>query len=479
MSAPLTDLFPGLTGTADPQITGITADSRKVRPGMVFVAVPGARADGRAFIAQAVAAGAAAILAPLGTQAETGAVPLIAAANPRQAFARAAAALAAAQPETMVAVTGTNGKTSTVNFARQMWAFLGLKAASLGTLGIQAAGWPERPSLTTPDPADLHAALAELAAAGITHAAMEASSHGLDQYRLDGVCLKAAAFTNLTRDHLDYHGDTETYLAAKLRLFSDLLPADGAMVVNADDAAAARVLAVAGNRRLIRFGRAGTELRLVDVRPRSGGQVLDLDMLGRRVQVDLPLAGTFQAANALSAAGLLLATGSDADAVCAALSALEGVPGRLEKVAETANGAPVYVDYAHTPDALETVLHALRPHASGRLLLVFGCGGDRDPGKRPQMGAIAARLADMVIVTDDNPRGEDAAAIRAAILAACPQAQDIADRRAAIAAAIAAARPGDVVILAGKGHERGQIVGAQVFPFDDAEEAKKAVRGAA
>lgn len=479
MSAPLTDLFPGLTGTANLQITGITADSRKVRPGMVFVAVPGARADGRAFIAQAVAAGAAAILAPQGTQAETGAAPLIAVANPRQAFARAAAILAAAQPDTMVAVTGTNGKTSTVNFARQMWAFLGLKAASLGTLGIQAAGWPERPSLTTPDPADLHAALAELAAAGITHAAMEASSHGLDQYRLDGVRLKAAAFTNLTRDHLDYHGDTESYLAAKLRLFSDLLPADGTVVVNADDAAAARVIAAAGNRRLIRFGHAGTELRLVNVRPRSGGQVLDLDMLGRRVQVDLPLAGTFQAANALTAAGLLLATGSDADAVCAALSTLAGVPGRLEKVTETADGVPVYVDYAHTPDALETVLHALRPHASGRLLLVFGCGGDRDPGKRPQMGAIAARLADLSIVTDDNPRGEDAAAIRAAILAACPDAQDIADRRAAIAAAIAAARPGDVVILAGKGHERGQIVGAQIFPFDDAEEAKKAVRGAA
>jgi len=479
MSAPLTDLFPGQTGTANPQITGITADSRKVRPGMVFVAVPGARADGRAFIAQALAAGAAAILAPLGTQAETGAVPLIAAANPRQAFAHAAAILAAAQPETMVAVTGTNGKTSTVSFARQMWAGMGLNAASLGTLGIQAAGWPERPSLTTPDPADLHAALAELAAAGITHAAMEASSHGLDQYRLDGVRLKAAAFTNLTRDHLDYHGDSEAYLAAKLRLFTELLPADGTVVVNADDATAARVIATAGNRRLIRFGRTGTELRLVDVRPRSGGQVLDLDMLGRRVQVDLPLAGTFQAANALSAAGLLLATGSGVDAVCAALSALEGVPGRLEKVAATADGVPVYVDYAHTPDALETVLHALRPHASGRLLLVFGCGGDRDPGKRPQMGAIAARLADIAIVTDDNPRGEDAAAIRAAILAACPQAQDIADRRAAIAAAIAAAHPGDVVILAGKGHERGQIVGAQTFPFDDAEEVKKAVRGAA
>ncbi len=479
MSAPLTDLFPGLPVTDNPTISGITADSRKVRPGMVFVAVPGARSDGRAFIAQALAAGAAAILAPLDTRADTGAVPLLTVADPRRAFALAAAALAGAQPETMVAVTGTNGKTSTVTFARRMWAHQGLKSASLGTLGIQAEGWPERPGLTTPDPADLHAALAELAADGITHAAMEASSHGLDQHRLDGVRLKAAAFTNLTHDHLDYHGDTEAYLAAKLRLFAQLLPADGVAVVNADDPAAGRVIAAAGDRRLIRFGRAGTELRLVGVRPRSGGQVLDLDLLGRRVQVDLPLAGTFQAANALAAAGLLLATGSDADAVRAALATLEGVPGRLEQVAETADGVPVFVDYAHTPDALETVLHALRPHASGRLILVFGCGGDRDAAKRPRMGAIAARLADIVLVTDDNPRGEDAAAIRAAILAACPDAQDIADRRAAIAAAIAAARPGDVVVLAGKGHERGQIVGAQTFPFDDAEEAKKAVRGAA
>lgn len=479
MSALLTDLVPGATPAANPLVSGVTADSRKVRPGWLFAALPGARADGRAFVAQAVAAGASAILAPADTDLDTGAVPLVRVANPRRAFALAAAAFYRRQPAVMAAVTGTNGKTSVANFARQMWERAGHKAAALGTLGIVASGWPHRPSLTTPDPADLHAALAELADAGVTHACMEASSHGLDQYRLDGVALKAAAFTNLTRDHLDYHGDLDSYLDAKLRLFSELLPADGVVVVNADDPAADRVAAAAGRRRLVRYGRAGRELRLVDALPVPGGQRLNLEVEGRPLHLTLPLAGTFQAANALAAAGLLLATGADVDAVRQGMAALTGVPGRLQKVAESLAGAPVYVDYAHTPDALETVLSALRPHAAGRLVVVFGCGGDRDPGKRPQMGEIAARLADIVIVTDDNPRSEDPALIRKAILAACPGATEIADRAAAIRAAVAQAQTGDVVVLAGKGHESGQIVGRDVLPFDDAEEARRAVRGAA
>jgi UDP-N-acetylmuramoyl-L-alanyl-D-glutamate--2,6-diaminopimelate ligase len=466
---------------ANPEISGLTCDSRKVGPGMLFAALPGSKVDGRTFIAQVLAQGAAAILAPLGTNIDTGDVPLVCVPNPRQAFARAAAAFFAAQPAVMAAVTGTNGKTSTVNFARQMWARLGHRAASLGTLGIVADGWPHRPSLTTPDPVDLHSALAELAEAGFNHAAMEASSHGLDQYRLDGVALQAAAFTNLTRDHLDYHADMAAYADAKLRLFSELLPADGTAVVNADSDIASRVEAIAAQRgqRLLRFGRAGVELRLVDAQPDPHGQVLRLEVLGRDHTVHLPLAGTFQAANALSALGLVIGCGAEPDAAVAALEHLQGVPGRLQKVAATATGAPVYVDYAHTPDALETVLAALRPHTSGRLIVVFGCGGDRDPGKRPQMGAIAEARADIAIVTDDNPRSEDPVLIRKAILAACPHATEIGDRAHAIRAAVAQAQSGDVVVLAGKGHETGQIVGSTVLPFDDAEEARKAVAGGA
>lgn len=476
MSAPLTDLLPGLPLDAAPLITGVTADSRKVRPGMLFAALPGARNDGRAFVAQAIAAGAAAILAPEDTALDTGPVPLIRIANPRRAFARAAAAFYRRQPQVMAAVTGTNGKTSVANFARQMWTRSGHRAAALGTLGIVADGFPDRPSLTTPDPADLHAALAELAEAGVTHACMEASSHGLDQYRLDGVALKAAAFTNLTRDHLDYHGGMEAYGAAKLRLFSELLPADGVAVLNADDPFSVGLHRVA---KVLTYGYQGDDLRLISATPDAHGQVLALEILGRAVTVHLPLAGTFQVGNALAAAGLVLATGGTSEDVVQGLAALTGVPGRLQQVARTGTGAPVFVDYAHTPDALETVLTALRPHAAARLIVVFGCGGDRDPGKRPEMGAIATRLADVVVVTDDNPRGEDPALIRQAILAACSDATEIADRAQAIAAVVAMAQAGDVVVLAGKGHERGQIVGAKVLPFDDAEEARKAVRGAA
>jgi len=459
-------------------ITGVTCDSRKVGPGMLFAALPGAKADGRTFVAQAVAQGAAIILAPAGTQVDTGSAILVTDAEPRRAYALAAAAFFARQPRLMAAVTGTNGKTSTVNFTRQMWSRMGFAAASLGTLGLVAPGFAPRPSLTTPDPADLHATLAELADAGIGHAAMEASSHGLDQYRLDGVRLTAAAFTNLTRDHLDYHGDMAAYLAAKLRLFSELLPADGVAVINADSDAAAEVEKAAGTRRLLRFGRAGAELAVKDISPDAHGQVLDLDVLGQSVRVRLPLAGTFQAANALAALGLVIGCGGNAHAAAEALESLEEIPGRLQKVADH-DGAPIFVDYAHTPDALETVLVALRPHATGRLVVVFGCGGDRDPGKRPQMGAIAAKLADLVIVTDDNPRTEAAGPIRAAILAAAPKAMEIADRRDAIRHAVSLLREGDVLVVAGKGHESGQIVGTTILPFDDAEECRKAAGGAA
>lgn len=472
----LTDLLgPGLA--ANPRITGLTADSRKVGPGMLFAALPGAKMDGRAFIADALSRGAAAILAPQDTDADTGAVPLVTAADPRQAFALAAAAFYGRQPETMAAVTGTNGKTSTANFTRQIWSILGHRSAALGTLGIIADGWPHQGSLTTPDPVDLHKALAALAESGINHVCMEASSHGLDQHRLDGVRLKAAAFTNLTRDHLDYHHDMEAYGAAKLRLFTEVLPADGLMVINADCDFAPRLRAVAARRgqKVLSYGRTGFDLRLLSTTPEPHGQELELEVMGRHVTIHLPLAGTFQADNALAALGLAIACGADATVATAALEKLEGVPGRLQKVAETTTGAPVYVDYAHTPDALETVLHALRPHAEDRLILVFGCGGDRDPGKRPQMGAIAECQADVSIVTDDNPRGEDAALIRKAILAACPGAIEIADRAEAIRHAIAMAKAEDVVVLAGKGHESGQIVKGTVLPFDDADEARKAV----
>ena len=461
-------------------ITGLTCDSRKVRPGFLFAALPGTAADGRAFILQALQAGASAILAPPGTvlPADSTAL-LIEDANPRQRLAQMAAAFYGRQPAVMTAVTGTNGKTSTADFTRQIWTALGHRAASVGTLGIIAPQWPNQGGLTTPDPETLHGNLAKLADLGVDHACIEASSHGLTQYRLDGVRLRAAAFTNLTRDHLDYHGDMASYGLAKRRLFTELLPADGVAVINADspDSAAFADAARLRGLRVMTYGQAGQDIRLNDVTPTASGQKLDLTVLGQAIPVDLPLAGTFQAWNALAALALVLATGGDAPAATAALAHLNGVPGRLQKVAERRSGASIYVDYAHTPDALETVLTALRPHVTGngRLVCLFGCGGDRDAGKRPQMGAIAARLADVVYVTDDNPRSEDAPVIRRAILAACPRAVEIGERSRAIATAIGELVQGDVLVLAGKGHERGQIIGTTVLPFDDAEEAQRAV----
>ncbi|MBI0534258.1 UDP-N-acetylmuramoyl-L-alanyl-D-glutamate--2,6-diaminopimelate ligase [Roseomonas sp. KE2513] len=455
-----------------PEITGLTADSRQVMPGSLFAALPGARTDGREHIADAVRRGAIAVLAPEGTEWPPGVPPraLMTAPDPRRALAQMAARFHGAQPGTVVAVTGTNGKTSTADFLRQIWSDGGARAASMGTLGLVAEGFPQGPSLTTPDPVSLHATLAAIARAGVTHAAMEASSHGLEQRRLDGVVLAGAGFSNLTRDHLDYHGTIEGYRAAKLRLFDTLLEAGRPAVVNADmDAAtltALQSIAAARRLRLLTVGAAGEDARLLRHAPLPEGQEIELSLFGRREVVRLPLVGRYQADNVLVAAALAVATGTPADRVLAALPRLSGVRGRMELAARLPNGAAVYVDYAHTPDALERLLAALRPHAA-RLHVVFGAGGDRDPGKRPLMGAACAALADRVVVTDDNPRSEDPAAIRAAVLAACPGGVEIGGREAAIAEAMAALGPGDVLAVAGKGHESGQTIGGVTHPFDD------------
>ncbi len=452
-------------------ITGITADSRAVKPGDLFAALPGARADGTRFIAEAVARGAAAVLAPPGTAWPAGVPPrpLIQDAEPRRALARLAAARAGVQPDCVVAITGTNGKTSTAEFLRQI-AGASRPAASLGTLGVIAPGRTGGGGLTTPDPVTLADTLAALAREGVRLAALEASSHGLDQFRLDGVRLRAAGFTNLTRDHLDYHGSLDAYRAAKLRLFGALLPPGAPVLVStALDATTRRALdAIAAARGLPlgSVGEDGSAIRLLRAVPHPAGQHLELEAAGRRIEADLPLPGRFQADNALLAAALAGAVGVPGP--LDRLATLTGVRGRMELAATLPNGAAVYVDYAHTPDALERLLAALRPHTAGRLHIVFGAGGDRDRGKRPLMGEAAHRLADVATVTDDNPRTEDPAAIRAAVRAACPGAREVADRAAAIAAAMDALRPGDVLAVAGKGHEQGQTVGTTTLPFDDA-----------
>ncbi|WP_439478521.1 UDP-N-acetylmuramoyl-L-alanyl-D-glutamate--2,6-diaminopimelate ligase [Brevundimonas sp.] len=466
---------------ADPMITGVTADSRKVAPGSLFVALPGSAADGRAFIPQALSQGAAAVLAPVDTDARLAPV-LITSGDVRRAYAIAARGFYGSQPATCVAVTGTNGKTSVAAFCRQIWAALGLHAASMGTLGVLAqTGNVNReltgPGLTSPDAADAARMLADLAASGVTHLALEASSHGIDQRRLDGVTLQAAAFTNLSQDHLDYHGDMAAYRDAKLRLFETLLPRGRTAVLNADsDAyssfAAASIMSGLG---VMGVGERGRDLSLIGRRAVPGGQRLTIDVRGALHEVLLPLAGAFQASNALVAAGLCIAAGETPERVLAGLEKITGAQGRLQRISGSGRGE-VYVDYAHTPDGLETVLKALRPHATGRLIVVFGAGGDRDTAKRPMMGEIAGRLADVAIVTDDNPRSEDPAAIRKAVRAACPAAREIGDRRAAIREAIEMMSDGDVVVIAGKGHEQGQIVGGVTHPFDDATEAAEALR---
>ncbi len=453
-------------------VAAVTADSRQVAPGTLFAALPGNRVDGRAFIAEAVARGATAVLAPSGTAWPAGvpARPLLADPEPRRRLAQLAALLAGPQPACVVAVTGTNGKTSTVEFLRQIWAVGGREAASLGTLGLTAPGFPPGPGLTTPDPVSLADTLAALARAGVQHAVLEASSHGLDQFRLDGVRLAAAGFSNLTRDHLDYHRSDAAYRCAKLRLFDALLPAGAPAVANADmDQAMLAALRETAARRglaLRTVGEAGEMLRLRATRHCPDGQELVVEAAGVQRTVPVQLPGRFQADNVLLAAGLAMALG-ETD-ILDRLPRLVGVRGRMELAARLPNGAAAYVDYAHTPDALERLLRALRPHTAGRLHVVFGAGGDRDPGKRPMMGAIAARHADVVIVTDDNPRTEDPAAIRAAIRAACPEAREIGDRAQAIAASLDGLRPGDVLAVAGKGHEQDQTVGGCVIAFDDA-----------
>lgn len=460
----------------DPEISGVTADSRKVQPGWLFAALPGTKVDGRAFAKQALAQGAAAVIAE--AEIEDASAPTIVTPDPRRAYALAAAAYFGAQPDVCVAVTGTNGKTSVATFCRQIFTRLGRKGASMGTLGVRTADEQLTPAgLTTPDAADVAELLSELVGKGVTHLALEASSHGIDQRRLDGVKLTAAGFLNLTQDHLDYHGTMEAYLAAKLRLFETLLTRGGTAVLNADSDAypAFAAAAVQAGHTVFSVGENGQGLKLVTREPTPEGQRLTIEAEGRTFGVSLPLVGGYQASNALVAAGLCIATGEDVAEVLEALRHLEGAPGRLQRVGRGPKGGEAYVDYAHTPDGLETVLNALRPHVRGRLLVVFGAGGDRDRGKRPIMGEIAVRLADLAIVTDDNPRSEDPAAIRAEILAGAKGAREIGDRREAIRAAVAELVDGDVLIVAGKGHEEGQTIGSVIHPFNDVTELRKAL----
>ena len=466
-----------------PEITGLSVDSRRTQPGQLFAALPGVHVHGGTFISYALRMGAAAVLTdPEGlaiAEAELGPleVPVVLSDSPRRTLAIAASRWSGRQPETVVAVTGTNGKTSVASFTRQIWEALGECAVNFGTVGVEGAVAAPL-THTTPEPIALHQLLADLADQGVTHAAMEASSHGLDQHRLDGVHLAAAGFTNITRDHLDYHPDFEAYFAAKLGLFDRVLPRQGTAVVNLDDPHGARVQEAveARGQQLLTVGRAeGADLRLIGQRFDATGQEIVFAWEGRSQRARLDLIGGFQAHNALVAAGLAIGSGSKPPEVLAALSGLRTVRGRMERAATRTNGAAVFVDYAHTPDALSTALNALRPHVLGRLLVVFGAGGDRDRGKRPLMGAAAAAAADVVFVTDDNPRTENAADIRAAVLAACPEATEVADRAEAILTAVDALQPGDALLIAGKGHETGQIVGSDVLPFDDLEQASVAV----
>src|SRR5579885_359595 len=457
-------------------LAGVAADSRKVKPGDVFVAVSGSKSDGRSFVPQALAAGASAVVAEgkIDVPAE---IAVVQVADARRALALCAAAFFPRQPATIAAITGTSGKTSVAAFTRQLWAALGQQAASIGTVGVVSPQGERYGSLTTPDPIELHRTLDALAGQGVTHLALEASSHGLDQRRLDGVRIAAGAFTNLSRDHLDYHPTMEAYLAAKLRLFDELIAPGGSAVIGVDDCYANQVVAAAKKRglKIMSVGEGGDDIKLLGGAIDGFAQMVRLAHGGREYEVKLPLVGAFQVQNAAIAAGLCIATGSDAARVFPALERLQGAKGRLEVVGNK-NGAPVFIDYAHKPDALKKALEALRPYAKGRLIVVFGAGGDRDQGKRPLMGRIAAEIADRVIVTDDNPRSENPAAIRAAILATAKGAVEIGDRAQAIRAAIAELRTGDVLLIAGKGHETGQIVGADVLPFSDHDAVAAALR---
>lgn len=471
-----------IIGSTDVNIVGLTADSRMVEPGFLFAALEGERTDGIKFIPDAIARGAVAILAPSGTQLESylensSLVSLITANNPRLQYAELSARYFASQPDTVVAVTGTNGKSSVVEFVRQLWTLAGVPAASLGTLGLVTPSAIRSSKLTTPDPADLHMRLGELSRAGINHLALEASSHGLAQYRLDGVQVSVAAFTNLSRDHLEYHSSRDDYLAAKTRLFSVILSSDGTAILNQDDTCFEFLCNTLIKRKIkiLSYGWQGKDLCINDLSSEAAGQCLEVTVLGRHQSIRLPLTGDFQVMNAICALGIVLAIGSNQDDTIGHLENIVGVPGRMELAAKLSNGAAVYVDYAHTPDALESVLSTLRQHTDRRLHVVFGCGGDRDTGKRGEMGYIAASFADRVIITDDNPRMEDAASIRRQILESCNSAMEIADRGEAIFEAVSGLEPGDLLVVAGKGHERGQIIGDKERPFDDVKVVEKAV----
>ena len=463
---------------ADLDIGGVTADSRTVKRGDAFVAIAGGKADGLHFVPSALAAGAVAIVAErLPAAPLPGHVAFARVRNARRALAFIAAKIYPRQPRIIAAVTGTSGKTSVAAFTRQIWSALGHRAASIGTIGIVSPSGETYGALTTPDAVALHRSLDALAGDGVSHLAIEASSHGLDQYRLDGLQIAAGGFTNITRDHLDYHPTFEAYLAAKLRLFEDLLNPGAAAVIDVDHEHADAVVAAAAARDLsiTTVGRKGTGIRLLHSAIDGFAQALRLEYGGNHFQVRLPLVGEFQIENALVAAGLAIATGGNAAKVFAALERLEGAKGRLERIG-TSRGAQIFVDYAHKPDALAKALEALRPYVTGRLVVVFGAGGDRDRGKRPLMGAVAVAKADRVIVTDDNPRSENAAAIRAAIIAAARGAAEIGDRREAIRRAIADLRFGDVLLIAGKGHETSQIIGDRVIPFSDHEAVATALK---
>jgi UDP-N-acetylmuramoyl-L-alanyl-D-glutamate--2,6-diaminopimelate ligase len=454
-------------------VTGFAIDHRKVAPGTIFGAFRGERFNGEDFIVDAIKSGAVAIVAR--PEADVAGVPHLADAEPRRLFAALAARFFTPFPAMAVAVTGTNGKTSTVELTRQLWHMAGHNAASIGTLGVTTAQDQVVTGLTTPDIVTFLSNMAGLRREGISHAAFEASSHGLSQYRTEGLPVMVGAFTNLSRDHLDYHGTMDAYFDAKMRLFTEVVSDDGAAVIWADDPRSDNVVAIATKRglRVLTVGERGAFLTLKSRIATALGQTLMIEIEGVSHQVKLPLIGAYQAANALVSAGLVIASGGDVATTLGNLSRVQGVRGRLERAAITKSGAPVYVDYAHTPDGLEAAIDALRPHTGDRLITVFGAGGDRDTGKRPQMGAVATKLSDLVIVTDDNPRSEDPALIRRSILTASPGAEEIGDRRSAIAAAVAKAGAKDVVLIAGKGHEQGQIVGDRVLPFDDVQVARE------
>jgi UDP-N-acetylmuramoyl-L-alanyl-D-glutamate--2,6-diaminopimelate ligase len=471
------------------EFVGVTCDSRQVRPGFLFAALPGSQVDGRIFINDAIARGAIAVLAPIGTNPKltNNNVPLITDINPRRRYSMVAAQFYKTQPHFVVAITGTNGKTSVAGFVRQILTKLGHKSASAGTLGLEISGFdtnsePKHNStfnLTTPDPVDLHRSLSALKSFGVDYLALEASSHGLDQCRLDGIKISAAAFTNLSRDHLDYHLTIEDYLAAKLRLFTELVVDGGATVINADDsyANAFSNASQARGSQLLSYGYQGHDIRLIKLQPEQDGQRITFEVLGIEYNLKLPLIGGFQSYNAMCALGLVIGLGENVENAVYQLSSLKGIAGRMEHVGTHPNGAAVFVDYAHTPDALENVLNALRSHTKNYLHVVFGCGGDRDPGKRSEMGKVASRLADRVIVTDDNPRSEDPALIRSAILSACPNALEIGNRKLAILKSIEDLRAGDILVLAGKGHEIGQNIGNKILHFDDRETILEIMQG--